>query len=392
MSAAARASAVFAFFALALVGVLVGGDERDFTASSFGKVSVGHGAVYELLTELGLSPLRSFAPTETLATDRPVWWVAPDEGCEAPALAPEGLRAFLTAGGRAVVLLPARLSSCPEGASLAGLALPPREGSEPPEASEGELAPAESPGEPERATAAGALLRAPRVLELPAPVRFAAERAWGEEQRGAGWEVVATLGERPFALSRTLGEGRLVVFAESRFLENQWLDRADAALLAVDLALGLGAPAFDERSHGLVPSRSALGYLARSPALLCFGGMALLALGFAWYGAAEPARRVAERSEAAPTLESYVRSLAGFYAATGDHARVLERYRELTERRLRRHFGLPQGAPLGERLARRGGLSREGLERLASAAPVASAAELAQAAARLDRLVEEAAR
>ena len=183
-----------------------------------------------------------------------------------------------------------------------------------------------------------------------------------------------------------------MVFAEGRFLENQGLDRGDAAPLAVDLALALGPPIFDERSHGLVPSRSTLGYLARSPALLCFAGLALLALGFAWYGAAEPPRVVAEPDPGAPTLESYVQSLAGFYAATGDHARVLERYRELTARRLRRHFGLREDAPLAERLGRRRGLSPAGLARLASDAPVASAAELARAAALLDRLVEEAAR
>jgi hypothetical protein len=388
VSRAARASAVGAFFALALVGVLVGGDERDLSATSFGKVPRGHGAVYDLLGELGVPVARSFAPLEELAPERTVWWVEPDEGCEAPSLAGAPLRDFVAAGGRAVVLLPARLDACPEGGALAGLPLPPREG----EAQEPERE--EPAAAPERAWAEGPLFRARRALELPAPVRFAPESVWSDALReGEGrWEIAATLGQRPFALSRGLGAGRLVVFAEGRFLENQWLDRGDAALLAYDLALALGPPSFDERSHGLVPSRSTLAYLARSPALLCFAGMALLALVFAWYGAAEPPRSVLEQDPSAPTLESYVRSLAGFYAATGDHARVFARYRELTERRLRRHFGLAQGAPLEERLARRRGLSTEGLARLASDAPVGSAAELARAAALLDRLVEEAAR
>jgi uncharacterized protein DUF4350 len=389
VSRAARASAVAAFFALMLVGVLVGGNDRDLTATSFGKVPQGHGAVYDLLRELGLDAARSFAPLEELPPERAVWWIAPDGGCEAPSLAGAPLRDFVSAGGRALVLLPTRLSACPEGATLAGLALPPREGGE--EESEDEEA-GEAPAE--RSYAEGPLLRAPRALELPAPVRFAPESAWSEEVRsGEGrWEVAATLGQRPFALSRVLGAGRLVVFAEGRFLENAWLDRGDAAPLTLDLALALGPPLFDERSHGIVPSRSTLGYLARSPALLCFAGLALLGLCFAWYGAAEPPRAVADLDPSAPTLESYVQSLAGFYAATGDHVRVLERYRELTARRLRRHFGLREGAPLTERLARRRGLSREGLAQLASHAPVASAAELASAAAQLDRLVEEAAR
>jgi hypothetical protein len=363
VSRAARASAVAAFFALAIVGILTSGDDRELTATSFGKVPQGHGAVYELLEELGLPVARSFAPLEELPPDRTVWWVAPDEGCEAPSLAGAPLRDFV-------------------------LALPPREGEgeEEPEASRAEA-------KPEVVRLEGPLLRAPRALETPAPVRFAAESAWSDELRDAegGWQVAASLAGRPFALARELGAGRLVVFAEGRFLDNEGLGRADAAPLAVDLALALGPPVFDERSHGLVPSRSTLGYLARSPALLSFFGMALLALVFAWYGAAEPPRRVREHDPGAPTLESYVHSLAGFYAATGDHARVFERYRELSARRLRRHFGLPPDAALDLRLARRRGLSPEGLARLASDAPVASAAELASAAALLDRLVEEAA-
>ena len=226
-------------------------------------------------------------------------------------------------------------------------------------------------------------------------MRFAPESAWSSELRGGEdrWEVAATLGERPFALSRALGAGRLVVFAEGRFLENQWLDRGDAAPLAVDLALALGPPIFDERSHGLVPSRSTLGYLARSPALLCFAGLALLALGFAWYGAAEPprsrrragSRRADSRELRAHPSPASTRRRGTTPASSSATASSRRGACAVTS-------GCRQDAPLAERLGRRRGLSPAGLARLASDAPVASAAELARAAALLDRLVEEAAR
>jgi Domain of unknown function (DUF4350) len=394
---AARASAVGAFFALVIVGILVGGDRRDFTPTSFGRIPAGHGALYDLLRELGLPVARSFAAPEALPPDRTVWFIEPDEGCAARSLSGESLAPWLASGGHAVVLLPARLAACPPDAKVAGFALPGRE-----EAAPGGVEPAPgAPAAPEatRLTVEGDWLRAPRSLELAAPVRFLPETAWSEEQGGAGedgsWRIAATEAGRPFALERAVGGGRLLVIADGRFLENQWLDRADAAPLAVDLALALGAPWIDERAHGLVPSRGALAYLLRSPALPCFAGMALLALTFAWFGAAEPPRRVAEVDPSAPSLESYVQSLAGFYAATGDHARVLARYRELTARRLRRHFGLPPDAPLAslvDRLRRRPGLSRAGVAQLASRTPASNASELARAVALLDRLVEEAAR
>ena len=87
-------------------------------------------------------------------------------------------------------------------------------------------------------------------------------------------------------------------------------------------------------------------------------------------------------------------SLAGLYGATRDHARVLERYREVSARRLRRRLGLAPDAPLAallDRLGRRR-LPGAGVAELRSTEPARSAAELARRAAVLDRLVEEASR
>jgi hypothetical protein len=426
----ARNAAIAAFFALVLVGLLRGGDERDITATSFGRVPQGYGAVYDLLGELGFPVARVFDPIGRVPAERTVWWITPDGGCAAPSLTEPGFADWIRGGGTAVVFLSSGADCAPD-AELAGLALPARLGcgceadtaapAENGEAAQGDAEPetgedaAEPPsfadleaaldgepgaeGEPTRTKIEGPLVRTARELEARRPISFVPEEEWSPaaiaKDGAEPWQVVATRDGQPFALERRIGAGRLVVVADGRFLANRALGRADSALLATDLASALGAPWFDERAHGLVVSRDAVSYLLRSPAAASLAGLLLLALAFAWFGAAEPPRRVAELDLGAPTLESYVASLAGLYAATGDHARVLERYREVTARRLRRRLGLAPDAPLAallDRLTRRRGVSRDGIEELRSTAGVRSGADLARHAAVLDRLVEEASR
>jgi hypothetical protein len=407
----AQAAAIAAFFALVVVGILTGGDERDITATSFGTIGVGHGAVYDVLRELGFPVARSFVPAAELPAGGTVWWILPHGGCTAESFTAPAFTDWLESGGTAVVFLGEADSQCAADAELAGRALPARTGyvqEVAPDAARAEreakaLADvfdprADETPEPVPSEIAGEIVRAPRRIALEPVITFVRESEWSEAAAsGSGdpWRVVALRDGVPFALDRRVGAGRLVVLADGRFLENRALDRQDAALLAVDITLAFGPPRIDERAHGLVPSRDALGYLAGSPAAGAFAGLFLAALAFAWYGAAEPPRRVAELDTDAPTLESYVASLAGLYGATRDHARVLERYRELTARRLRRRLGLAHDTPLRallDRLERRRRLPREGIAELRSAEPARTAAELARRAADLDHLVEEASR
>src|SRR5204863_70103 len=75
----------------------------------------------------------------------------------------------------------------------------------------------------------------------------------------------------------------------------------------------------------------------------------------AWQGNLVPPRALPGPGTDTPGLDAFVDSLAALYAGTRDHARVLERYRELAAARLRRHFGMPPETPVGvlaERLAR----------------------------------------
>lgn len=400
MSRAARVSAIACFFVLLLLGMFFQTDRRAFTPTSFGTLPEAHGAFYELLREIELPVARSLVPPERLAPGATIWWIEPEglapatpgpDAAPQPDAAPSPLAGdafarWIEAGGTAVVWLPAADDETP--VTLAGVSLPERDWLEARTAAAAEGAPTD---EPTPAVLSSAFTTRSRTLELPDPRVFAEGAAISKGWEG--WRVVARLDAQPFVIAHELGAGRLVVGADPRFLQNRWLDRADSALLAIDLVRAYGTPCIDEHEHGFTATRGAIAYLAGSPALAFFAGLGLLALAVAWAGAAEPPRRVREADPSAPTLESFVDSLAQLYAETGDHARVFERCREVAARSLRRHFGMPPEASLEsllERLGRRRRLPAEGLALLARGAVVRRAADLDRAVAALDHLVEEA--
>src|SRR5207249_329641 len=100
--------------------------------------------------------------------------------------------------------------------------------------------------------------------------------------------------------------------------------------LVVDLVHTFGAPQFYQDEQGRRARRSAAAYLATSPALLVFCGLALTGVLFAWQGSLVPPRALPGPDTAEPGLDAFVDSLAALYAGTRDHPRVLARYRELT--------------------------------------------------------------
>jgi hypothetical protein len=251
-----------------------------------------------------------------------------------------------------------------------------------------------------------------QALGPGAPRRLPATEAFAFAE-SLDWAVAAeTLqqdgGSLPFVLIRSFGDGLLVVVADSGFTHNHWLDKSDAANLAVDLVDAFGEPRFDEREHGLLPETSAFRFIAASSALPVFVGLAVLGIVYAWRGNALPARSVSEFDPAVPTLETYVTSMTALYAGTRDHSRVLERYRELTASKLRRHFGLAQEVSrraLAERIEEDPRSRREARDEPEAAArrreqlagfveprPVATVAELEAAVRELDALVMEVTR
>lgn len=446
MSSAGRVSAVVVFFVLVLIGLVFQNDSRQLTQSSYGAIPAGHGILYDTLEELELPVSRSFARMERLPATATLWWIEPprllgiDEPSEAPtdaeesaepeppATVPEepaeeteessvedeareqierGLRRFrretvtpavrdlagaaladwIEAGGTAVVFLGVSPGSLGE-LRVADVAVPERDPLVLPEASglpspeHDPLGTAGIPGKPAQIQLRGSLLPASRTVALDRPVAFA--------ETGDGWTAVAWANGQPFALERRLGEGRLVVVADARFLSNRLLPRADAAPLALDFVRAYGVPRIDERSHGFSASRGVITTLAASPAAFCFAGLGLCGMVFAWLGGSLPRRSVGDAALPAPTLEGYVNAMADYYGATREYSRVLERYRDLSGRRLRRALALPPDAPL-ERVVERAARSRradpEEIELLARGAPARDHGALVQAARKLDQMV-----
>jgi hypothetical protein len=450
MSRAGQISAVTAFFVLVLVGLVIQSDTRYLTPTSYGAVPTGHGVLYDTLEELELPVSRSFARMDRLPQTATLWWIEPQRLIEAdertqpaedpeepsdsgepsvreeptgddepgeetasdplkrsldrlrgdgrtPAvrdLSGEPLAAWIEAGGTALVFLgadsdgfdalriadvvvPARerlAASDPSAAAAPEDAAPPEE-----EAASGDL-----PEDPQPVELRGPLLPALRTVALKGPIVFG--------DPGADWRTVVSAAGRPFALERALGQGRLVVVADARFLWNWLFPRADAAPFALDLVRAYGVPRIDERVHGFSASRGVIATLAASPAALFFAGLALCGIVFAWLGGSLPRRRVGDVEPPAPTLEGYVDAMADYYAAAREYPRVLERYRELCARRLRRALALPPDATV-ERVVERATRSKradpEALALLAGGGPARDLRGLVQAARKLDELVKE---
>jgi len=388
-------------FALSILSFLWPAKPSPLTVSSFGKAGSGHGAAYELLAESDLSRGRSFESGRRLDDVGPLWWIDPVGVCDGriarggevdvldPADVAWPVGDWIRAGGTAVVWLQSADPGGPVGPAqedlvacdaVAGVGLPERVRLS---GSDG----AAAQGGPSFAVVEGPLTRGARRIPIGDPYVFAATYDWAVSARASSDAGAA----RPFVLSRSLGEGRLVVVADSGFAHNRWLDQLDSAPLVVDVALAYGAPRFDEREHGFLPETSAFRYIASSAAWPVYAGLALLGLLYAWRGNALPPRRVQEFDPATPTLDTYVTSMAALYAGTRDHARVFERYRELTASRIRRHLGLPQEV---SRLALADRIERDHkagarVAWLREDRQAASAADLETAVRELDALVVE---
>lgn len=397
--------------ALTAISLFMPRGDPEVTRSSFGTTPTGHKALFELLAALGVSGGRSLESPLRLAPEGTLWFVEPRGVCRAPdSDAPEwNAVPWIEAGGTAVVWLapPHREDAADETDSGEEIGLGGGSGrSDRFEENDGwEMDDCEELGGlglPVRrrigagmsiATVSGPLTPEPRELALPQAVAvFAATAEWSLRA-----SLAADSEQGAFVLERALGRGRIAVVADAGFVRNQNLDAADSGLLAVDLVRAFGVPRFDERVHGFVPEANPVQYLARSEALSVFVGLLLLGLAFAWRGAALPPRELADLDPNAPTLESFVESLAALYAGTRDHARVFERYRELSLDRLRRHFGLAPDVParvLLERLERTRSVvaERDALAALVGRGPIPQTEEdLSRATRALDELVQEVA-
>ncbi|MCG8590956.1 MAG: hypothetical protein MJE66_16825 [Proteobacteria bacterium] len=361
---------------LVALGIVWPQEDWRETRTSFGTGRDGYAALQALLVRAQAGGERHFEPPARLPPGTTVWWIEPEGVCDGrialsgrgDALDRESLRwaagDWIEAGGHALVFLEPAGAEAPVCDAVLGFALP------------------------ERRVAEGAFVRG---RKLPAPRRLAFDRLRAFSEPG-DWEVAATWGEEPFALTRPVGEGRVTVVADAAFLRNQHLGGADAAVLAIDWARGFGPPRLDERSHGLLPETSTFWYLVGSDALAACLGLVGLAALFAWRGAAWPPRRFSGETAEAPTLVTFVESLGALYARSRDYGRVASRYRELALARLRRHWHLPpevRPEALAERLERAGALDPDRARALVAEVEPDSQAGLRRRLQELDRIVKE---
>ena len=241
----------------------------------------------------------------------------------------------------------------------------------------------------------GSLLGDTRLVLRGRPAMTFATEAPQGAPRVAPWRTVATLDDRPFILERRYGVGRLVLVADSFFVENRALGRGDAAPLVGALVRSYGVPRLDERQHGLRLATGSLSYLLRSPALAAFAGFGLLGLLYVWWARAPRLVPPETPQIPAPSLEDFVGSLALLYSRGGDPDRTAERYRLVSLARLRRHFGLGPDTSEREllaRLGRRAGPAALSLAPLQPRALIGSRRALARAVRALDDIVEELSR
>lgn len=394
MKARIRSIGVAVVILLAVVGLLLESDGREATLTTFGTDRRGYKALYDLLNELDIRAPRSYTAPSELPAGATVWWLhashSPFEENSGPCDAskdeekkarPWPGKEWLAAGGTAVVF-PAtgRHAGCE---SVAGVALPARQTFD----DEGNPL-----TEKEATKLSRRRLRNPFRYQVVSHEQERVVRTYSLQafDDSGDWTVVAWIGERPFILERSIERGRLVVVADATPLQNAWLAAADAAPLALDLVRRYGAPLLDENAHGFRPSQNVVAYLVESPAIWVLVGLCLLGSLIVWRGSLVPGRAFETTQPPAPALDSYVTSLAGWYARTSDYGSVAERYRQYALARLRRQLHLPAETPLqmvAERLESKAPLNKSMHSTLLQPATAANRDELFATAVVLDAMI-----
>ena len=334
----------------------------DRSPTSFGIVSAGYKAAFELLSELSFAPDRSYLPPASGAARAPSkrarWFVSP--GFLVPDKAggageADGVLHWIRAGGTAVIF------GAPD-SDWTRLGID-RETS---------AGGAES-------VISGSIARGSRKLPITDLLRFKpAAKAGGHHPR-----VLLTADGAPFALELKVGSGRLIAVADNAFLRNANLGAGDASAIVVDLAVAFGPPSFDEWSHGFAPPGSIVTMLLSSRAIFPLFIALVAALAWILEQHSWPRRELDEAGDQpAPSVAAFIDSLGVLYSRTADPAAALRAYRSGFIRRMRRQIS--PGAELSEeavllRLARDRALPAETRPWLIDAAAPASQAELVSA-------------
>jgi len=292
------------------------------SATSFGVTAAGYKAAFDLLSGLGFAPERSYlspalapaARADSRAPHRARWFIgpgflAPDKrGADAEAA---DLLRWIRAGGIAVVF----------GHSDS---VWPRLGLD-----------RETTAGGDTSAISGPIARGARELPIPGLLHFkAAAKATDDHAR-----VLLSAAGAPFALELNVGSGRMIAVADAAPARNAGLGAGDSSLVMVDLAVALGAPSFDEWSHGLAPPGSIVAMLLGSRAILPI--VIAIVAAFAWILERHswPRRELDDHGgQPAPSLESFIASLGVLYSRAGDPAAALRAYRAGFLSRMRRQI------------------------------------------------------
>ncbi len=360
------------------------------TATSYGGPPYAWGAAYDLLRELRVGATRARARLATRDLAQTQWIIEPGWSDRDLLREITSIEQFVAAGGTVVVI--GAYHSVWRSLSLASVEPHEEERAghdksdrAPSAARHGTQAGAQTEAHTPReaVTVHGPWLRGVRHLELFSTRLFDANASAGSEPR-------VQTDQGAFVIERHIGAGKLVAVADSRFLSNGQLDQHQHAPFLLDLALAYGAPAFDERCHGLLPPRSPWTALGRGFLWLVALALAALTLAALQHARRWPAPGRSDDAPPAPTLEVFVSSLASLYRARGRRtpANVFRAYRLGFLRRVQRalfgHRELSQARFEGrmESEARRLGPAGRWLS---GAAAPASPAELTSAVSALER-------
>jgi hypothetical protein len=366
MSAGARRSLVAAFVLLSVVGLLRScAQVEEMRPTTLATAPWGFGAFFELAARVFPDATR-VRGADVRTPGAAVWWLPRALACQsasATAIAPWPLGPWVTAGGTAIVPLPGPGDAT---CAIGGDVPTPRRTTAPAKGG----ATVDGPGIVARTRE---LSSAPRTFVRPA----------------APWRVRVRANGEPLVIERPLGAGRLVVVADGSFLTNAQLGKADAALLATELAGAWGRPVFDDGTAGR-PFGGPSSYLVRSTGGVPLLALALLGLVIAWHGLLVPARAPSPDDRPAPSLDDFVRSLGRLLRGSRDWSGVLARHRAWAVAALAPRLGLPSSAAaeavLDRLRAARGAASVAPFE---DTAPVGSERELRQRLAAVVAVVEE---
>jgi hypothetical protein len=255
--------------------------ELELSGTSYGRAGNGFGAAYDLLDELGFAVGRSRSRYADVSAERALWLLAPQTA--------KGLRTWLEGGGTALLIEPSDAALLELGLDL-----------------ETDLT---AVTDEEPSLASGSLGKRPFQLDVSS--------AFDPDHE---LESVLEIGGKPFALLGRVGSGHVVLIADAAPFRNGQIDKADHALLVVELVRAFGPPVLDERSHGLVNETTLWAALGAGRFAMICAGLGLLALVVLWSARRLPSAALVPEPRVDSSLGQYVAALAHSYQRKGPRA------------------------------------------------------------------------